>query len=191
MGKFSVVYADPPWDYKGQKQHAGKGTTDTGGAEKHYPTMKLADLKRLDVASVCEDDCVLFMWTSSPHFDQAIELLKAWGFAWATVAFVWNKVRVNPGFYTMSQVEICVVGKRGKIPQPRGARNVRQYLKKERTAHSEKPMIVMQRINRMFPLQQKLEMFARPLPDGVVRDPTWSVWGNEVKSDVQIPLRSK
>lgn len=33
--KYSVVYCDPPWDYKGQKQHNGKGGKDTGGATKH------------------------------------------------------------------------------------------------------------------------------------------------------------
>ena len=86
----------------------------------------------------------------------------------------------------MSQVEICVVAKRGKIPQPRGARNIRQYLKKERTKHSEKPVIVMRRIDKMFPTQRKLELFARVLPEGVTRDATWSVWGNEVDSGVQI-----
>jgi N6-adenosine-specific RNA methylase IME4 len=184
--RYSILYADPPWDYKGQKQHAGKGKTNTGGAERHYPTMTLEQLKKLDVPSICEDDCLLFMWTSSPHFDQAIELMKAWGFAWATVAFVWNKVKVNPGFYTMSQVELCVVGKRGKIPQPRGARNRRQYLKKERTKHSEKPPIVMRRIDKMFPTQWKLELFARTLPEGVARDETWAVWGNGVESAVRI-----
>ena len=32
---------------KGQKQHNGKGGTDTGGAEVHYPTMTLKELKKL------------------------------------------------------------------------------------------------------------------------------------------------
>ena len=45
--KYQIIYADPPWDYKGQKQHSGKGKQDTGGAIKHYPTMKLQELKDL------------------------------------------------------------------------------------------------------------------------------------------------
>ena len=106
--RYEIIYADPPWDYKGQKQHAGAGSKDTGCAEAHYGTLKLADLKRLNVPAVCEDDCLLFMWATTPHLDQAIELLKAWGFKWATVAFVWNKMRVNPGFYTMSQCELVL-----------------------------------------------------------------------------------
>ena len=45
---YAVIYADPPWDYKGQLQHAGPGSADTGGAARHYPTLTLDGLKRLD-----------------------------------------------------------------------------------------------------------------------------------------------
>ena len=47
--KYEILYADPPWDYKGQRQHNGKGGKDTGGAIKHYPTMTLKELKKLYV----------------------------------------------------------------------------------------------------------------------------------------------
>ena len=102
------------------------------------PTVTLDDLKTLDVPSISARDCLLFMWATNPHLDQAIDLGKAWGFAWATVAFVWDKERVNPGFYTMSQCELCLVFKKGKIPSPGGARNVRQLVTAKREAHSQK-----------------------------------------------------
>lgn len=57
MQKYSIVYADPPWDYKGQKQHAGKGKGDSGGAASHYGTVKLSRLKSLPVAEVCPAVC--------------------------------------------------------------------------------------------------------------------------------------
>ena len=172
-GTYEIIYADPPWDYKGQLQHAGAGSEDTGGAVCHYPTITLDDLKRLDVPSIAADDCLLFMWATNPHLDQAIELGKAWGFAWATVAFVWDKVRVNPGFYTMSQCELCLVFKRGRIPAPRGARNVRQLVSEQRGAHSAKPDEVRRRIEAMFPDQSKIELFARAAAPG------WDAWGLE------------
>ena len=178
--KYSVIYCDPPWDYKGQKQHNGKGGKDTGGAIKHYDTVTLKDLKGLNVHTICEDDCLMFMWTSSPHLDQAIDLMQAWGFKYATIAFVWDKQKVNPGFYTMSQCEICLVGKKGKIPQPRGARNVRQFISEMRGKHSEKPTAVRDRITEMFPTQKKIELFARNKTDG------WDFWGNEVDCDVDL-----
>ena len=173
-GPYEVVYADPPWDYKGQLQHAGPGSADTGGAIRHYPTIALAGLKRLEVASIAADDSLLFLWSTSPHLDQAIELGKAWGFEWATVAFVWDKVRVNPGFYTLSQCELCLVFKRGRIPSPRGARNVRQLVRSRRGPHSAKPSEVRERIEAMFPRQRRIELFAR------TEAPGWDSWGLDV-----------
>jgi N6-adenosine-specific RNA methylase IME4 len=178
--KYAIVYADPPWDYKGQTQHAGKASFDTGGAQSHYSTVTTAEMKQWHVAQVCQDDCLLFMWASSPHLDQAIELGKAWGFRWATLAFVWDKQRTNPGFYTLSMCELCLVFKRGRIPTPRGARNVRQLVSELRGRHSEKPHEVRRRIELMFPTQNKIELFARQYFPG------WDAWGKEVDSEVFI-----
>ena len=175
--RFDIIYADPPWDYKGQLQHAGAGSADTGGAMRHYPTVTLSDLKTLDIASIASEDCLLFMWATNPHLDQAIDLGKAWGFAWATVAFVWDKVRVNPGFYTLSQCELCLVFKMGKIPTPRGARNMRQMVREKRGPHSRKPEEVRERIDLMFPEQSKIELFARR-QNGAN---SWFYWGLEAE----------
>ena len=174
--KYQIIYADPCWDYKGQTQHAGTKSRNTGGATSHYPTMTLKELKGLKpmIDELADEDCLLFMWSSSPHLDQAIDLIKGWGFKWATVGFVWDKQRVNPGFYTMSQCELCLIGKRGKIPKPRGARNVRQLVSEMRGRHSAKPHEVRERIDIMFPNQNKIELFARERVDG------WDCWGNEV-----------
>ena len=172
--KYSIIYADPPWDYKGQLQHTGSGGKESGGAIRHYPTVPVSEMKTWDIASISEENCLLFMWSSSPHLDQAIQLGTAWGFQWATVAFVWDKQRLNPGFYTMSQCELCLVFRRGNIPQPRGARNMRQLVQAKRTRHSEKPEAVRKRIEKMFPHQCKIELFARKQYQG------WDAWGLEI-----------
>ena len=175
--KYQIIYADPCWDYKGQTQHAGKANSNTGGALKHYPTMtlpELIDLKPMIDNLVDTENCLIFMWTSSPHLDQAMDLIKGWGFKWATVGFVWDKQKLNPSFYTMSQCELCLIGKIGKIPQPRGARNVRQFASILRGRHSAKPNEIRDRIVEMFPTQNKIELFARERFDG------WDAWGNEV-----------
>lgn len=184
---YQIIYCDPAWDYRGQTQHAGTKCSNTSSAKKYYPTMKLEEMKRLDIASLCDTDCLLFMWTSSPHLDQAIDLMKTWGFLYATIGFVWNKERLNPSFYTMSQIEICLIGRRkkGKIPQPRGARNVRQFLSELRGEHSEKPNEIRNRIVEMFPTQKKIELFARKKYEG------WDSWGNEIESDIDIVVANK
>ena len=179
--KYQVIYADPPWDYGGKMQY--DKTTIKGeniGFEKKiflssagfkYPTLKLKQLKTLDVKSIADDDCILFMWTTGP---QLVELGEAWGFEYKTVAFVWDKMIHNPGRYTLSQTEFVLVFKKGKIPQPRGARNVRQMVAVPRGKHSEKPIEVIKGITKMFPQQDKIELFARNNFVG------WDNWGLEV-----------
>lgn len=170
--KYSILYVDPAWDYDNRIQH--NGVEPTGSAIYHYPTMKLEDIKALPIQSITEKNALCFMWSSSPHLPQAIELMRFWGFEYKTIAFVWDKQRVNPGYYTMSQCEICIVGKKGNIPSPRGSRNTRQFLSSLRGKHSAKPEEIRNRITEMFPTQKKIELFARNTTEG------WDVWGNEV-----------
>ncbi len=80
---------------------------------------------------------------------------------------------MNPGHYTLSQCELCLVFRRGRIPTPRGSRNERQLVAAPRGAHSEKPAEVRRRIERMFPGQKKIELFAR------TRAPGWEAWGRD------------
>ncbi|MCF0258966.1 MAG: hypothetical protein HUJ54_03810 [Erysipelotrichaceae bacterium] len=189
--KYQVIYADPPWDYGGKMQY-DKTTIreENAGFEKKiflssasfkYPTVKLKQLKELDVASIAHQDCLLFMWTTGPQMANAIELGQAWGFDYKTVAFVWDKMIHNPGRYTLSQTEFVLAFKKGKFPAPRGARNVRQMVAVPRTRHSQKPDEVIEGITRMFPSQDKIELFARKSWPG------WDHWGLEIpESSVEI-----
>lgn len=182
--KYDVIYADPPWDYGGKlqfdKSSKSKELFDSkkkvfiSSASFKYPTVKLKDLKNLDVNSIANDDCLLFMWTTGPQLANAISLGEAWGFDYKTVGFVWDKMVHNPGQYTLSQTEQVLIFKKGRIPKPRGARNMRQFLQVKRGKHSEKPEEVAERIYKMFPEQQKIELFSRKKRDG------WDSWGLDV-----------
>lgn len=149
-----------------------------------YPTLKLKQLKMLDVSSIAADDCLLFMWTTGPQFANSIDLGNSWGFEYKTVAFVWDKMIHNPGRYTLSQTEFVLAFKKGKFPTPRGARNVRQLISVQRGKHSEKPEEVIQGITKMFPEQEKIELFARKNYEG------WDNWGLEIPTS-EIPIFSK
>jgi N6-adenosine-specific RNA methylase IME4 len=179
--KFDIIYADPPWDYNGKlqfdKSSKGAGKIDLSknifisSASFQYPTLKTRELMKIPVYEIAKADCLLFLWTSNPHLAQAIQLGQAWGFDYKTVAFVWDKMSHNPGKYTLSNCELCLVFKRGRIPSPRGARNIRQLVRSPRKKHSEKPLEVIQAIEKMFPTQERIELFARRATRG------WSTWG--------------
>jgi len=185
--KYDVIYCDPPWDYGGKLQFdkSSKSADKIDISKKifissanfKYPTVKTKDLKKIPIQSVAKDDCLLFMWVTNPHLAQGIELGKSWGFEYKTVAFVWDKMVHNPGQYTMSYCELCLVFKKGRIPKPRGARNVKQLIRSPRGKHSQKPIEVLKGIEQMFPTQDKLELFARHKPDN------WDVWGLDVREE--------
>jgi N6-adenosine-specific RNA methylase IME4 len=85
MSKYSVLYADPAWNYGGRTQH--NGVSAVKSAEDHYNTMTLQQLKEIKIQEKTEKDAILFLWTSSPHLAQALELMNAWGFEYKTIAF--------------------------------------------------------------------------------------------------------
>ena len=194
--KYNIIYADPPWKVKASYITGASGVKSH--VSDHYDLMPLSEICALPVAEIAAENCLLFLWITSPELFDAKKVGTAWGFKYITVAFVWDKQRPLKGHYTMSQCELCLVFKKGKIPQPRGARNVRQllrlpadeseYLTDEeiieltfpefisimRGRHSEKPKEVGDRIVEMFPTQTKIELFARERVEG------WDAWGNEV-----------
>lgn len=183
--KYDIIYADPPWDYGGKMQfdkssiktenQGWKRDIFISAANFKYPTVKTKDLMKIPLGNICADDCLLFMWVTNPHLAQGIQLGQAWGFEYKTVAFVWDKMSHNPGQYTLSNCELCLLFKRGRIPSPRGARNIQQLVRIPRGKHSEKPNQVRENIVRMFPSQSKIELFARERPEG------WDVWGLDVR----------
>lgn len=178
---YDIIYADPPWDYTyvgknfdSQFTKTKDGFAPVVSAHDHYNSMTNREIMDLPIQKIAADNCLLFIWITSPHLDIGLRVIEAWGFEYKTIAFVWEKQAVNPGFYTMSQCEICIVAKKGSIPKPRGARNIRQFLSEKRTKHSRKPDEIRNRITEMFPTQRKVELFAREEFSG------WDSWGNEM-----------
>ena len=174
--KYEIIYIDPPWSY-GAKMKIGGSIKKASDA---YPTMTEKELNEFPITDFAADDCLLFMWVTSPHLECAMRVAKHWGFTYSTVGFVWDKRHINPGMYTCSQIEMVLIFKKGKIPSPRGSRNVFQFLQETRTEHSKKPSEIRNRIAEMFPTQKKIEIFARN------SSPGWDTFGNEAsKFDIE------
>ena len=180
--KYDIIYADPPWDiHPNGDGHftANAGKRTAGTIKPDYPMMVGDDIIKLPVINICEADSLLFMWIVSSMFEDALKVGRAWGFEYSTIAFVWEKQIPIAATYTMRDCEICLLFRKGKIPQPRGKRNIRQFLSCKRGAHSDKPDEVRHRITEMFPTQSKIELFARV--NGRLFPPMegWDYWGNE------------
>ena len=181
MKKYSVIYADPPWRYK---MYNGNGKI-----ERHYPTMKLDEIKSLPIRELADKDCILFLWTTLPMIQEALHVINAWGFEYKTTAFVWVKptrhsdgIFWGMGHWTRSNVEICMLATRGH-PR-RKAKNIHQVIVSHVEEHSKKPAEARRRIEALMGDVPRVELFARQSPPG------WDVWGNEVVSDIILAEKS-
>ena len=172
FGGFRVIYADPPWSYN------DKMAGHSFSLDHEYETQHKNWIARLPIKKIASKDALLFMWAVSPQLPEAIEVMNSWGFKYVTVAFCWSKHTKtgkkvsNLGRWTMGNIELCLLGKRGK--PKRLALNVKQLIEAERTRHSAKPPETRNRIIEIAGDVPRIELFAR----GTI--PGWTVWGNEV-----------
>ena len=104
--KYNIIYADPAWSYKDKRD---KHPRLCGGASVHYNTMTIENIKNLPVNDIADDNCMLFMWATFPNLQEALDVIKSWGFKYKTLGFSWiktNKKNGKPffgiGYYTKS-----------------------------------------------------------------------------------------
>jgi len=168
--KYRTIVADPPWHY----QESGGGNRVVSA---HYSTMKADDICALRVPVA--DDAVLYLWATAPKLEDALRVLKAWGFKYKTCA-VWDKELIGMGYWFRGQHEILLVGTRGNVKAPQAPLRVSSVFRERRTKHSKKPEIVQDLIEQWFPQGPRLELFARR------QRPGWDVWGNEVDCTVDL-----
>ncbi len=158
-----MIYADPPWSYNDKQD-----TVYHGGAVKHYPTMPLEDICALPIPA--EKDAVLFLWTTSPMLEDAFKVINAWGFKYKS-SFIWDKVATAMGNYNSVRHEFLLICVRGSCV-PDVPKRLDSVVSIERTVHSRKPEEFRQIIDTLYPVGERLEMFARESAEG------WDVWGN-------------
>ena len=173
---YSVILSDCPWRYADKSLHRG-------GSARHYPTMSVKEIVRLNVRSIAADDCVLFLWCTHPLAVRGVHtsVAERWGFTLKTIAFDWVKTNasgelddlaIGMGHWTRANSEPCYLGVRG-YPKRANA-DVRSTIIAPRLEHSAKPPETRDRIVRLCGDVPRIELFARE------RVPGWDAWGNEI-----------
>ena len=166
IGPFNVIYADPPWTYEhgmmSQSRHF----------ENNYPTETTAMIAGIAVGKITADDCILFLWTTSPKLEEAFDVIGAWGFKYQTSA-VWIKPSIGMGYWFRQQHEHLLLATKGKMPAPIEADRPASVIEAPRKKHSQKPTSILDMIDRAYPNLPKIELFARSTRGG------WDSWGNE------------
>ena len=147
--------------------------------------MGIEELCALPVSEITEKDCVLFLWATFPQLKEALQLIKAWGFTYKTVAFVWLKTNKKAltwfyglGFWTRGNAEICLLATKGH--PKRQAKNIHQLIISPIEEHSKKLEEARKKIVALMGDIPRIELFARK------ESPGWDIWGNEVKSNITL-----
>ena len=185
MKKYQIIYGDCPWQFKNYSDKWHEDHDESRWVGKHYNTMTLDEICNLPISEIAADDCVLFLWSTSPTLRSALRVIEEWGFTYKTKAFCWAKQNTKAdsfftgmGFWTRANTEDCLLATKGH--PKRIAKDVRQLVISPRLSHSEKPPEVRDRIVRLMGDLPRIELFARQRVEG------WDCWGNEVESDIEL-----
>lgn len=164
-GKYSLIYADPPWRYDFSKSESRE-------IENQYPTMEVDDICALPIGGLADNDCVLFLWATSPKLREALQVIEAWGFEYKT-NMVWVKDKIGMGYYARQKHELLLIATKGNPGTPEPQNRPDSAIYAERGKHSRKPSEFYEILEGMYPHGKRIELFSRLERDG------WDAWGNE------------
>lgn len=200
---YATIYIDSPWPERG-------GGKSKRGADRHYPLMTVREIAALPIGDIAAADAHLWSWATSNYLADAIYCGRAWGFRYIGcrpwVKATWHAVGLLPGplnpsdderlpeadavfpqapglgQYMRCDAEFLLLFVRGKAMMP--DYKPRQTIYAPRGRHSAKPDCVRADIERMSP-SPRIELFARGRHEG------WAAWGNEVRSDIEVPTQEQ
>lgn len=168
---YGAMIADPPYAYE-MRSEKGYGKSP----EAHYRTMPEAEIAALPVGQLAGRDCLLWCWSTWPHLEVALRVIKAWGFVYKTGGS-WTKLTrtgkraMGGGYILRSSTEPFLIATIGE-PATR-SKSVRNLIESERREHSRKPPEARQMVEKLRPDAFAVELFARePWPGN-------DVWGLE------------
>jgi len=94
---------------------------------------------------------------------------------------VWVKTNLKKpgiGFYVRGHHELLFICTKGSfVPDQTGKEPIGSVIEADVREHSEKPDIVYEVIEKMYPERKYLELFAREEREG------WAAWGNEFNNE--------
>lgn len=194
-----IIVIDPPWNAKDQLTMSKVKR----GAASNYTTLSTDDLCELPIKDLADPEgCVIAIWALNSMIEDAIRLMNAWGFKTKQI-FTWVKTVKKPkgtlsdedlmcglGRMFRASSELCLIGinttKIYKKLENKSQRSV-CFETTHNKAHSEKPEILQDRLEKMFPGPfsegKALEIFARRQRNG------WICVGNEAPNTLGEDIR--
>jgi N6-adenosine-specific RNA methylase IME4 len=118
------------------------------------------------------DNVMLFLWTLNINLKHSLLVMKNWGLEYKT-NMAWVKGK--------EEFELLFIGKKGDVPVPEPANKPSSILISEGGGHNERPQIIHEIIEKMYPNRRYLEVYPNHYDTDL--SPTeehrgnWTLWG--------------
>ena len=180
--KYQVIYADPPWrQTKGGRKNE---RPNSSGKKLDYPVLDLPEIADIlkQKSELGDINHCFFLWTIDKYLWEAEQIMIKLGYK-LHARMIWNKVTGIPAAFTIrfgheyllwfykDKLLPVALEERGKI---------HSVFTEQVKRHSQKPEIAYQILERLYPVANRLELFARLSRKG------WDSWGNEVKECAEL-----
>lgn len=196
--KYTTIVADPPWHYPSARgatrgvlslhahpsrieqqasvlEHRGLPSR-VPSRQFAYPTMTVAQIEALPVATLAAPDAHLYLWTTNKYLPAAFGVVAAWGFQYGQT-IIWGKAPHGAplGGAFVQNAEFCLHARRGS-PGRKGRADSVWFAWPRVRPHSRKPPGFYALVEHVSH-GPYLELFARRHRAG------WESWGNEVVTE--------
>jgi len=185
MKKYKIILADPPWKY------GYWGATDLSlrpNSKKRplpFPTMTVDEICKLPIKKIADKNCELYLWTTQKYLFDSFKVIKEWGFEYKQTIIWCKKPRCGLGGMFTPTNEFLILARKGKMPKDKKRILSTWFLvKRPHNKHSAKPDFFRKMIEKTTN-SPRIELFAREKTKG------WDVFGNEVKSDIEIEINER
>lgn len=168
---YSLLCIDPPWTFS---TYSSKGWGKS--AQRHYSCMTMADIAALPVRELAADDCLIWLWCTSPLLDQQLAILKGWGARYVSSG-VWvkttasGKLAFGTGYSLRNCSEPFVLGAFGRPKII--SKSVRSVIMAPVREHSRKPDQAFESARALIPYGRAAEVFSRQAREN------WDCFGDE------------
>lgn len=191
MKKYKTIVIDPPWKYgkwgKAADSPLARKKFPNGQWSKDfdlpYSFMTTEEISCLPVSDLSDASCDCYLWTTQKYLPVSFEILSNWGFNYCqTLAWCKTPRGLGQGGLFVPTTEFILLGRKGKMPLKKRIDSTWWNIKRT-ASHSTKPEFFQDLIESVSDAP-RLEMFARRKREG------WDCWGNEIESDIEIPIKS-
>jgi N6-adenosine-specific RNA methylase IME4 len=184
--KYKTILVDPPWKYgrswdTGSIKSAFGKKYNVNSYPMPYKEMTTGEIASLDLPSLFDDNCDVYLWATQKYLQDAFYVLDAWGLLYCqTLTWCKTPMGTGQGGLFCPTTEFLILGRKGRMPLNKARHDSTWWNIKRTNKHSKKPEFFQDIIETVSD-PPRIELFARRVRTG------WDCWGDEIVEPFRAP----